>query len=122
VGTGRCSAQCKKQSAKRSQQRLRLTNSLFVARGLFFPCQLVVPSIVAQAQLAWQRFGFADTDFTAIFQEFLNKRVIRRFFWDMFHNDMLTFKSACLSRTFPMFQLLFATLGQGDLDKSYHCR
>jgi len=49
--------------------------------------QLVVPGIVAQAQLAWQRFGFSDADFAAFVQELLNKGIIGGFFWDMFHKE-----------------------------------
>jgi hypothetical protein len=74
--------------------------SLLIARGFFFFGQLIVPSIVTQTQLARKRFGFSDTDLAALVQEFLNKRIIRGFFRDMFHQDKLSRSAAFLSRTF----------------------
>lgn len=40
--------------------------SFFIARGLFFFGQFIVPGIFAQTQLAWEWFSFADTDFAAL--------------------------------------------------------
>jgi hypothetical protein len=71
------------------------------ARGLFFFCHLVVPNIIAQAKFTWQGLGFANADFATFVQKFLNKRIIRGFFWDMFHEYLPTLRSACLSRTIP---------------------
>ena len=56
-----------------------------VAGGFFFFGHLVVPDIVAQAQLAWHGFGFANADCSTLVQKFLNKSVIGGFFWNMFH-------------------------------------
>lgn len=75
------------------------TRSLLTARGLFSFGQLVVPSIVAQTQLAWEGFGFPDADLTTLVQEFLNERIIRSFFWDMFHAHRYTRSVAFVSRT-----------------------
>lgn len=63
----------------------RQSYSLLATRGFLFFRQFVVPTVVAQTQLAWQRFGLSDADFAALLQKFLNKRFIGRFFWDMFH-------------------------------------
>ena len=52
---------------------------------LFFFGQRLVPNILAQTKLRTRGFGFALRDFTAIFQKFLNKRIIGVFFLDMFH-------------------------------------
>ena len=70
-----------------------LAGLFLVARGFFFFGQLVVPNIFAEAKFRWRRFGFANTDFAAVVQKLLNKRVICGFFRDMFHVVMLT---ACL--------------------------
>ena len=52
---------------------------------LFFTCEFVVPNIVAQAQFRRRGFGFANAHFATLVQEFLNKRVIGGFFFNMFH-------------------------------------
>ena len=68
---------------------LTLAQSLLVARGFFFFGQLVVPSIVAQAQFGRKRLGFTFADLATLVQKFLNKRVIGGFFWNIFHADTL---------------------------------
>ena len=79
--------------------------SLFVAGRFFFFGQLVVPLVVAQAKLRGQRFGFADADFAAIFQEFLNKRIISGFFWDMFHDFKLAYLGCVSNACYRSFLL-----------------
>jgi hypothetical protein len=83
-----------------AQRRVtRIAGLFLIARGFFFFGQLVVPNILAQAKFGWRRFCFANFNFAAIVQKFLNKRVICGFFWDMFHGDMLTACMGGLSRT-----------------------
>jgi hypothetical protein len=94
-------AKSDRRQAKQERNRLCLARLLFIARGLLFFCQLVVPDIFAQAQLTWQGFGLANADFTTFVQKFLNKRIIRGFFGDMFHEYVPTLRGACLSPTIP---------------------
>ena len=75
-----------------------LKGSLFLARCFFFFGQSVVPRIIAQTQLAWERLGFPDADLAAVVQEVLNKRIIRGFFGDFFHEHMTTPSRALVSR------------------------
>lgn len=89
---------------RRRNLRKNLAGLFLVAGGFFFFRQLVVPNILAQAKLRWCRLGFANGNFAAIVQKFLNKRVICGFFWDMFHGNMLT---ACMGGLSRPYGLLF---------------
>jgi len=70
--------------------------SFSVAGRLFFARKLVVPCVVAQAQLAGQGLGLSNTDFPAFVQKFLNKRIIGGLFGNMLHEATLaTAQAAC---------------------------
>ncbi len=75
--------------------QINCTQLLFIACSFFFFGQDVVPNIFADAQFGAHRFGFANTDFSAFVQKFLNKSIICGFFWDMFHNGKLIYYSGC---------------------------
>ena len=64
---------------------VRCNALLFVARRFFVFGQLVVPLVVGKAKFRRGRFGFANADFTALIQKFLNECIIGSFFGDMFH-------------------------------------
>lgn len=70
--------------------------SFSVAGRFFFARELIVPCVVAQAQLTGQGLGFSNTDFPTIVQKFLHKRVIGGFFGNMLHDTTLaTAQAAC---------------------------
>ena len=83
---------------------------LLLERGFFFLGQFVVPSVLAQTQLMWKWLGFADADLATLVQEFLNKRVICVFFWDMFHTHVPNQSAVFLSRTIRSKQNLLAQI------------
>ena len=87
-------------SFTRRRVRICAARSLLIARFFLFFGQFVVPSIVAQTQLAWKWFRLANADLSALIQEFLNKHIIRGFFRDLFHEEVLNRSIAILSRTF----------------------
>jgi hypothetical protein len=78
---------------------IRPATSLLSARRLFLFGHFIVPNVVAQTQLGWKRFGFSDTDLSALVQEFLYKSIVGGFFWDMFHEYRHTPSDTFLSRT-----------------------
>ena len=62
---------------------------IFIARRLFFFGQFVVPSIIAETQLAGKRLCLANADFSTLVQKFLNEGIVSGFFGNLFHPNTL---------------------------------
>jgi hypothetical protein len=53
--------------------------------GFFFFGHLVAPAVVADAQIAWHGFGFANADLAAFFEELFDQIFVGCGFDDLFH-------------------------------------